>query len=819
MANDFIPISRSIAEIFSTDKYKNTQGTTKTLTIPDSAWVNMNLYLQSKGYHVLCGTSLDKDEISELKPMIIMPVTDENGLSYAFNCVPDWNTFISSGYTELPITYNGIINQWEKNTIVKDIWHAVGLTEKLEDYGEDFFNTLADEIVERITQNYSDSNINFLELFEEKIINWLQNDVVIPFIDLEDGTLKVRHYYPDDFYKAFYDYIYDNYTTSSEITYTLKPQPTTGDYVLTTPVKLTKDLFRYAFTRLANGDTINPSKYEWFLPDSDYIYDNFVVSEIGDIINTYDYCNIMFVCNHDYSSYTGYDYPDVVQIQLYNIPENKITVSQVGTGVDNATITANTTTCYTLNVSIGTNMIDATHVVKGITYNKMLNYTNNNTTWKRATSHKMMCNAYESGMDLIFTNAKIICPYSGSTWSNGYWGVSSPRYSVGEGQPEYFIKWKTPSPYTPRTTDEPNYTPVNPDPKPDDKPEPEDLPPDSRRPVRPIPPPLIKIIFTNLPIPPTPDPDPIIGVPPIRTVSTVNSNNMVKTWYTGPDEMDAVNSVLWQDSVIQTLSNIFKNNPLDCVLRFSELYVEPVEGVNYDAVENIVLGNVDCGDDSASNLITNPFIEMNLGQTQIPRYFNDFRDYNPYTTLRIYLPFVGWTNANINEFMGRDLKITATVNILTGDLVFHILRVDGETETEVNTLNGNCSNTLPMSARDRMSLGVGIAGAVGSLAYGNIIGAVGTLANSKESITKTGTITGNIGAMCTKVPYAIITRPCTWDDKDAYRMIGEMSNVYCSLGALSGYVKCKEIHIEGFTGPDEIKEYITNLCKNGVHIK
>lgn len=822
-------MQRNLTEIYNSSLYQEMNGTTEHLH-PSALEQNIiSTYLTLHDYKVMCETTFTASRLAEIKPQILKTII-RDGESITFNCIIDWDEFISSSYANLNITLNGVVLKWQGSTIIKDIWHTVGLTEKLDDYGVAFFDALCDSILDETTTELEEQSLDMTLNQDGVLYNWLSNTVCIPYLDIEDGKVKCNFYLPEEFYKAFYNYIYDNYTTGGGIEYTLHPHTTTGDYEITTPVRLTKDLFRFAMLKLLQGNSTNPSVYDIFPLDADSVWDDAIkpMLDIYHYDTQYEYCNIMFKLENTWSSEDGYNRVGFVQLQFYDLTDNLINVSSVsGSGHTDSARSKTTQSVKIISFEIKYNQVVSTHQcgTNHVTYYKTVEY---NGVHPSSTTNDVtaliLTSAFFYGLGDSHTTNYIF--YQGAWLNNDplvRFGLCSCRLTEGSGVPQYFIKWKEPTTYTPRTpySYEPVGThPIDPDPTPEDEPDPTDPPVVKVNPVViEIPKPIIKVIYPEYPVPPTPDPINIVGVPPVRTTPTEQYNGMVRTWYTGSDEMDTVNSVLWQDSVLDILTQMFRNSPLDCVLRFSELYAQPVEEINYTDVGNIVLGKVDCGDDSASNIISNRYIEMELGQTQIPRYFYDFRDYAPYTSMMIYLPFVQWTNLNINDFVGHDLKLTATVNIITGDLVYHVLSVDDNGERELYTLTGNCSNTLPMSANDRASIVSGIIGTLSSLAVGNVFGAIGGIANINEKTIGTGSITGNVGGMCNKVPYIVVTRPCTYDDVDMSKQVGDTTNVVCSLGAVTGYVRCKEIHIDSIVAPDEIKEYITELCKSGVHIK
>ena len=61
-----------------------------------------------------------------------------------------------------------------------------------------------------------------------------------------------------------------------------------------------------------------------------------------------------------------------------------------------------------------------------------------------------------------------------------------------------------------------------------------------------------------------------------------------------------------------------------------------------------------------------------LGEYYVKPKFNDFRDYEPYTSFRIYLPYYGNIELPCNEIMGRYLQFRLAIDPFTGQAVYYV---------------------------------------------------------------------------------------------------------------------------------------------------
>lgn len=85
---------------------------------------------------------------------------------------------------------------------------------------------------------------------------------------------------------------------------------------------------------------------------------------------------------------------------------------------------------------------------------------------------------------------------------------------------------------------------------------------------------------------------------------------------------------------------------------------------------------------------------FDFGSVYFDRYFNDFRDFPPYTKLTVNIPFASSIELDIGEYYGHYLNIRSEIDFTTGDILTMLFRDN----LIVHTATGNCAIQLPMSA-------------------------------------------------------------------------------------------------------------------------
>lgn len=138
-----------------------------------------------------------------------------------------------------------------------------------------------------------------------------------------------------------------------------------------------------------------------------------------------------------------------------------------------------------------------------------------------------------------------------------------------------------------------------------------------------------------------------------------------------------------------------------------------------------------------------------FGGISIDRYFNDFRDFAPYTKLSLNIPFASTVELDIGEYYGHTLNIKAVIDFTTGDMLFLIMR----DALVVKTVSGNCAIQLPLSA---LAMGT-YQQTLNTLKSNANINSIQSDANDITTITNTGV--SMIGAAMSTGATTLISNP------------------------------------------------------------
>ena len=301
----------------------------------------------------------------------------------------------------------------------------------------------------------------------------------------------------------------------------------------------------------------------------------------------------------------------------------------------------------------------------------------------------------------------------------------------------------------------------------------------------------------------------------------VTASGMVSVYNPTKAEVKNFSAWLWTDSVIENLKKILAN-PIDAIIGMHIMYATPVTG----SPENIVCGYLDSG--VAAKVVTQQYIDVDCGYIEVPEYYGTALDYEPYTQIHIYLPFVGIQSLKANDVIGKKLYVSYGVDVLTGTCLARLTTKKGSSEICCYQFPGNCAVQIPLTGgsyaeciKAIASMAVGIAG---SVATGNplpaIGGVIGGAMSASLDVSHSGSLGANAGVMGIRKPYLIITRRIAYEAAGYSQFYGYPANKTVTLGSCLGFTRVKSVHIDSIpVATDSEKSEIESLLKQGVIIK
>lgn len=333
--------------------------------------------------------------------------------------------------------------------------------------------------------------------------------------------------------------------------------------------------------------------------------------------------------------------------------------------------------------------------------------------------------------------------------------------------------------------------------------------------------PSLKDLITN--ILPKLDPaqnKPDIGAGNTPTVvpQTGKASSLYSVYNPSQEQLNQFGAWLWSSDFFEQIKKLF-NDPMQAIIGLHKVY---------SPVQTSGLGTIKCGylnSEVPSKLVSEQYVTVDCGSVSLQEYFGNVFDYPPFTEISIYLPFIGVRRLDPSDIMRATVSVKYHVDVFTGACLADV-NVKRDTAGGVlYTFPGSCSVQYPLSSGSYM----GIVSTIASTVVGAItaptplgtgaaiLGGVTNLAfNSHANVERSGSFTGNAGAMGSKIPYLIISRPQTAMAQNFETLSGYPSNTYTKLSACTGFTQVKFVHVENLNATDAEKQEIERLLKEGV---
>lgn len=319
-----------------------------------------------------------------------------------------------------------------------------------------------------------------------------------------------------------------------------------------------------------------------------------------------------------------------------------------------------------------------------------------------------------------------------------------------------------------------------------------------------------------------PSSDPIDFPDGIDVSNLIANAELLNVYAVSQASLVLLNDYLWSSNFFDNITKAF-NSPMQAV---ASLHILPFSVVG--SAEHITIGGLDT--EIASQKITNFVKIIDIGALSLNEYWGNFLDYEN-TTVKIYLPFVGFQVLETKKVVGATLSIRYKIDVLSGDFQAFIKRTKGGYTHVLYTFSGNMAISLPLSQSQNsaiMSSMLGLTNAVGASVVGG--GGVGLAMSAMQTvgtamaqnafgesrtIQHNGSYGGNKGYLGEMTPYVIIERAKQQIPTNYNKFVGIPSYFRTTLSECHGFTKVQTIHLVCSATAEE-KTQLENLLKSGV---
>lgn len=314
------------------------------------------------------------------------------------------------------------------------------------------------------------------------------------------------------------------------------------------------------------------------------------------------------------------------------------------------------------------------------------------------------------------------------------------------------------------------------------------------------------------------------GNQPLPTTSIIDTG-MCSIYLPSKALLKDFSNYLWSNDFFD---NILKNyqSPLENIISLS---IIPAIAQPDDA-RYISIGN--CTTNILCTITNEQYVSVECGKIDLKEHYGNFSDYSPNTSIDIYLPYIGYRQIDIDDFMAGKIRVRYQCDILTGDCVAEIYSEGKGKSKLMYTFNGNISYNVPLSGANYLQYYLSIVSGIGNVATGvaqgiggNPLGGIGAAASgvgqiltSKPAYGRSGSLGSAAGYLSYRRPFLVRKSPINTTAKNLAQESGYISNKGQKIGDYSGFTKCAAVVLDGITATKNELDEIENLLKEGVII-
>lgn len=323
----------------------------------------------------------------------------------------------------------------------------------------------------------------------------------------------------------------------------------------------------------------------------------------------------------------------------------------------------------------------------------------------------------------------------------------------------------------------------------------------------------------------------------VATGNQAFANAYFNTKYILPtiSSVDELKDLLCNPNFVDQLNFLFKN-PSDFVngIKYYPFAISTFLG---STAESLKIGGQTTT--ISANKVTSIAKRVEVTHFTVPRSYNNFMDFEPYTKIEMYVPYFSFMNLPVNEVMGKTVYVYLSVDFDTGVGTIYI-EVDGKV---IMTDSAKIGIDIPMGSsnmkeviKENIANALKVTAGIVTMAVapaGKISGALLTAKGLSMAVTSgidavtgsevrytRGSLTGGTDMLASPTSvYLIITKPNAVPiNPSSYTQLkGKPLGQIRELSSVSGLTVVEQIHLAGFdTALRSEVEEIESLLHEGV---
>lgn len=317
----------------------------------------------------------------------------------------------------------------------------------------------------------------------------------------------------------------------------------------------------------------------------------------------------------------------------------------------------------------------------------------------------------------------------------------------------------------------------------------------------------------------------------------IKSEGKFNTLYAMSDsEINSLSNELWgadANKLKQIMDGLMLmgENPLNCIVSLQLFPFDITTQAGTSTQGSITLGATQMT--TTGTKVKNLNSVIDIGSVKLRRHFNNFFDYEPYSTAFIYVPYCGTIQLSLNDVMGKTVSARLLIDYITG-VCTAVIFADG---IPVIYKNGCISQQIAVTGNDMATMSSNAISSSLSLLTNttNLIAGgkdVSSIINNSANILSSsfdysarrtiyqtqGANTSQINMCEPQKAYIVLNLP-NFDIADEYSAFhGFRCDFYDSVKNLTGYIETDRPNLTGISATEEEKQMLTEIMTGGFYV-
>ena len=307
------------------------------------------------------------------------------------------------------------------------------------------------------------------------------------------------------------------------------------------------------------------------------------------------------------------------------------------------------------------------------------------------------------------------------------------------------------------------------------------------------------------------------------------SAGFISLYSPSTSQLRSLASYLWTSDFVDNIKKMF-GDPMDVIIGLTQLPFTVPTG----ASTSVKAGFIDTG--ISMPRVSQQYIDFNMGSIKYGSYWGNSLDFDPYTKVQIYLPFIGFRTLNTNDVINSTVSLKYRIDCLTGSVTawvssgsFVKYEFSGQCGASIPVTSQNYNNVINTAINIVSTVGTGIIGGVatgglGTMASMATVNGISNVASGvasggmKPTVQRSGGMGGAASLMGMRTPFLVFQRPKTSLPSNYNNLYGYASNKYLKLGNCRGFTQVEHMHLQVAGATDDEMKEIENILHKGVFI-